>query len=84
LDKAQVESLRKNLLTKNDTEKDGRRKDGKYLVEFYKNHVSEKAKQVIDGATPCSRGPLSSVYFEEATGEMKVLKVYAFSASFLG
>jgi len=50
LDEAQVESLRQNLLTKNDTEKDERRKDGKYLVEFYKNRVSGKAKQVIDGA----------------------------------
>ena len=42
--------LRENLLTKNDTENDERRNDGKYLVEFYKNHVFEKANQVIDGA----------------------------------
>ena len=52
---AQVESLKRNLLTEhgievNEGSKDRRKKDGKQLEKLYRERVSQKARQVIEGA----------------------------------
>ena len=59
---SQVESLRKNLLTDNDTGhancKDRRKKEGKYLENLYRKIVSDKAATVIAGAKDLFSGKI--------------------------